>query len=216
MKQMGLIASVFAGPSPAPFKAQVAAAQIQARQIEMLAATIARETEADLRSRFLTDVAEWTSVRSRPFVPLPLAVSEPDAQGVYASGVNCSVKKSLMERAGRGLFANRFLKQGSLIEFFDGRIVDEGSVKKYQHDSRVFCTHCITLIRNLWVVECTAVLPSAVQHMKGASFANAKAMCNAKVQLKEDRQGLTVVAFLVAKKDIQRGDEITFNYWLGP
>jgi hypothetical protein len=191
------------------------AAREEAKQVDTLVATIARETEASLRAQFIIDIVRWTSLKNRPFDPLPLAVSEPDTRGVYATGINCIVKKSLMAGAGRGLFANRVLKKGCVIEFFDGRVVDATSVKTYQRDSKAFCTHCITLSRNLWVLDCTATHPSAVQYMKGASFANSTSACNARVVVKEDRRGLTVVAFLVAKQDIQKGDEITFNYWLG-
>lgn len=176
---------------------------------------ISKTTEADLHSRFLGDIVQWLSLRNRVFVPLPLGESQPDANGVFASGINCSVKKSLIEGGGRGLFANRFVKKGSVVEFFDGRIVEDRSVKEFQETSKAFCSHCITLVNYLWVMDCTATLPSAVQEMKGASFANSSVLSNTKVKLKHDRRALSIVACLVAKHDIQAGDEITFNYRLG-
>jgi hypothetical protein len=189
--------------------------KVVAKQLDDLAKTIARETEADLRARFVMDIVAWTSIRNRPFSPLPLAQEEANENGVFATGVNCSVKQSLLEGAGRGLFANRPLKKGSVIEFFDGRVVSESSVKQFQKDSRAFCTHCITLVKNLWVLDCTATFPSAVQQMKGASFANSKFPSNAQVRVRQDREGLTTVAFLVAKQNILPGTEIVFNYSLG-
>lgn len=177
------------------------------KQLEMRFQSLSTKSEAALRSQFVTDISEWVSVKHRPFAPL----SQPSFQSEKEEGVNCCVKPSLISGAGLGLFANRFLKKGTLIEFFDGRVVTSDSVKQFQSQTGQFCSHCISL-GNLWVLDCSGVAPSAVKVLKAASFANSSGRPNATLRLKADRQGLTIVACLVAKYDIPRGDEIVFRY----
>lgn len=185
-------------------------------RLDEVAAEVAKETEAELRARFAADIVEWTSVKNRPFEPLPLGQGAADEAGVFARGPNCEVRESLIEGAGRGLFALRVIKKGAIIEFFDGRVVSTSAVKSWQTASSSFCTHCISLARNLWTLDCTALSPSAVRQLRGASFANSdsKKRSNAQVRIRE--KNLTLVAFLVAKQDIQPGDEIVYNYATGP
>jgi hypothetical protein len=221
-KQMGNdLGKLYAQPPSSPlefqYRIQMAALkQLRANQrLDAAADAIAKATEADLRARFVSDIATWTSIKSRPFEPLPFPDSVPDADGVFARGLNCEVRASTIEGAGKGLFAVRRIKKGSIIEFFDGRVVATDAVRKWQKESNSFCSHCIALERNLWTMDCSGVPPSAVQELKGASFANSQSQKRSNAQVRERVKNLTIVKFLVAKQDIQPGDEIVYNYALG-
>jgi len=183
--------------------------------LDAAADAIAKRTEADLRARYVTDLSEWLSVKSRPFVPLEFPDVPADAAGVFARGINCEVRASTIEGAGKGLFAVRRIKKGSIIEFFDGRVVSTDAIKQWQTKNKTFCSHCIGLVRNLWTLDCTATQPSAVQEMKAASFANSQSQKRSNAQVREKEKNLTLVKFLVAKQEIRAGDEIVYNYALG-
>jgi hypothetical protein len=221
-KQMGNdVGKLYAQP-PASFlefqyRIQMAALkQVRANErLDAAADAIAKATEADLRSRYVSDIASWTSVKSRPFEPLAFPESVPDADGVFARGINCEVRASTIEGAGKGLFARRRIKKGSIIEFFDGRVVATNAVRKWQNETRSFCSHCIALDRNLWTLDCSGTTPSAVQEMKAASFANSQTKKRSNAEVRQREKNLTLVKFLVAKQDIQQGDEIVYNYALG-
>ena len=206
-------------PSPLQFQYRIQLAILkqmeeQAR-LDAAAAELAKASEAELRAKYVADITAWTSVRSRPFEPLAFADAVADEAGVFARGINCEVKASTIEGAGKGLFAVRRIKKGSIIEFFDGRVVANDAVKKWQTDTKSYCTHCMELQHKLWTLDCTATHPSAVREMKGASFANSQSQKRSNAQVRKREKELTVVVFLVAKQDIQPGDEIVYNYALG-
>ena len=208
-----------ASRSPLQFQYRIQMAILKQMEAEVrldaAAAEIAKATEAELRARYVSDITAWTSMRARPFEPLAFPDAEANEAGVFARGINCEVKASTIEGAGKGLFAVRRIKKGSIIEFFDGRVVANDAVKKWQTDTKSYCTHCMELQHKLWTLDCTATHPSAVREMKGASFANSQSQKRSNAQVRKREKELTVVVFLVAKQDIQPGDEIVYNYALG-
>jgi hypothetical protein len=221
-KQMGndlgrMYTQPITGPLQFQYRIQLAILKQMADDaaLDAAATEIAKRTEADLRASYIADISAWTSVKSRPFDPLEFPNVPADEAGVYARGINCEVKASTIEGAGKGLFAVRRIKKGSIIEFFDGRVVSTSSVKQWQDTEKTFCSHCIGLVRNLWTLDCTATQPSAVRDMKAASFANSQSQKRSNAQVREKEKNLTLVKFLVAKQDIRAGDEIVYNYALG-
>ena len=180
------------------------------------AAAIAARTEAELHAKFLSDVS--SSKRGEEYVPVEFPAGVADMEGVFGRGINCVVKPSTIEGAGKGLFAARLLKKGSIIEFFDGRIYSTSAIRAWQDRTGRYCTHCIafTLGSGGLTLDCSATDPTSVREMKGASFANSSArqFSNCETRLRISKAG-TIVACLIAKSDIQPGTEIVYKYTIG-
>lgn len=122
------------------------------------------------------------------------------------------VKKSVIDGAGLGLFAARNIKQGEEIAEFSGEVI--GRQEALRLDSLGYGTHIVTLLHGFRYLNCKETTPESCKTNASASFANScrglPVRANAHLRLC-DIVGKER-AWLRAKRDIEKGEEIFFNY----
>lgn len=167
-----------------------------------------------LRNKFTTSVLNMERTRSATasVEPSKPPTFRKSASGVFACGFNTCVKESTLPQAGKGLFAARDIGKGEVIEFFDGRLVSKSQAQSL--DAQGHGSHLVALEIGGWHLDCKSTPADAVEFLLGASFANASSThANAVIQRANDRtEPRTPFVFLVAARNIQKGEEILFNY----
>jgi SET domain-containing protein len=96
--------------------------------------------------------------------------------------------------AGRGTFAKKTIKKGELIAIFGGKIVDSRRYQKLPKQAR---EECFPVHDDFYIG------PTNSQELGKGDFVNHSCNPNA---------GINGQILLVARRDIQPGEEITFDY----
>ena len=111
------------------------------------------------------------------------------------------IKKSNIDRKGRGLYATKDIKEGTRIINYIGKII----TKKQTEESEKFDNSKPIYLFNL----------NKKYDMDGDVFRNTARLINHSCSNNCDYNGIGLKLWVMAIKDIQKGDELTADYGFG-
>jgi len=129
-------------------------------------------------------------------------------------GYQVEVKPSQIKHAGLGLYSKIVFRKGQAITEYDGKIIDWDQAKELREKKQA--THVRTLVSQFYCID-GLKKPlvgrgggSFCNDSRGSGFAN-----NATFKKKYDSGGIRDQVFIVAKRDIEPGEEIFVSYGTG-